>query len=84
MTQRQVENLLQTTLVPVEPNPQFLQRLRATLVTFRQNGPSGWVLVAAAGSILLLISATFAVSLRLLLIAVGLVSVATAKRGRRT
>jgi len=80
---QQLEQLLQAALVPVEPSQQFLHRLKARLVDFRQRGPSGWVVVAAAGTILVFIGATFAVGLRLILIAVGVVSVLTAGRGRR-
>jgi hypothetical protein len=83
LSQQQLEQLLQAALVPVEPSQQFLHRLKARLVDFRQRGPSGWVVVAAAGTILVFIGATFAVGLRLILIAVGVVSVLTAGRGRR-
>jgi hypothetical protein len=41
------------------------------------------VVVAAAGTILALVGATFAVGLRLILIAVGIVSLLTAGRRRR-
>ena len=80
LSQQQLEQLLQATLVPVEPNPQFLHRLRARLVYFQQHGPSGWVLVAAAGTILVLVGATFAVGLRMVLIAVGIAGLLTARR----
>lgn len=83
LSQQQLEQLLQATLVPVEPNPQFLHRLRARLVDLRQNGPSGWMLVAAAGTILVLVSATFAVGLRFLLLSVGILSLLTARQRRR-
>lgn len=83
LSQRQLEQLLQATLVPVEPSQQFFHRLRARLVDLRQQGPSAWTLVAAAGTLLVLVGATFAVGLRLLLIAVGLVSLLAARRNRR-
>ncbi len=83
LTQQRLEQLLQAALVPVEPSQHFLHRLRARLVDFRQRGPSGWVLVAAAGTILMLVGATFAVGLRMILIAVGLVSLLTAARRKR-
>jgi len=83
LTQQQLERLLQAALVPVEPSQQFLHRLKARLVDFRQRGPSVWVVVAAAGTILALIGATFAVGLRLILISVGIVSLLTAGRRRR-
>lgn len=83
LSQQQLEQLLRTTFVPVEPSPQFLHRLRARLVTLRQHGPSKWTLVAAAGTILVLVGATFAVGLRILLLAIGIVGLLTARRGRR-
>jgi hypothetical protein len=83
LSQQQLEQLLQATLVPVEPSPQFLHRLRARLVTLRQYGPSKWTLVAAAGTILVLVGATFAVGLRLLLLTVGIVGLLTTQRDRR-
>jgi hypothetical protein len=83
LTPQQLEQLLRSTLVPVEPNPQFFHRLRARLVYFQQNGPSGWMLVAAAGTILVLVGATFAVGLRMVLIAVGIAGLLTTRRKPR-
>jgi len=83
LSQQQLEQLLQATLVPVEPNPQFFHRLRARMVYFQQHGPPGWVLVAAAGTILVLVGATFAVGLRMVLIAVGIAGLLTTRRKPR-
>jgi hypothetical protein len=59
MERNELEAWLTQVLVPVEPNPRFLKRLRARLVVYQGGGLfSGWmILVVLATALLLAITA---------------------------
>lgn len=65
---KQLEAWLAQVLVPVEPNPLFLRRLRARLVTYHGGGLfSGWMMVVVLATALLLVITTLGLLLRFLL-----------------
>jgi hypothetical protein len=80
---RDLERMLGETLVPVDPSPQFLQRLRARLVTLVQPGPSLWLLAAGAATLALLAGATFTLVIRVLLIVGGLLTLSRRRSSSR-
>jgi len=65
---KQLETWLAQVLIPVEPNPLFLRRLRARLVTYRGGGLfSGWMMVVVLATALLLGITTLGLFIRFLL-----------------
>ena len=65
---KQLEAWLAQVLVPVEPNPVFLRRLRARLVTYHGGRLfSGWMMVVVLATALLLLITSLGLLIRLLL-----------------
>ncbi len=65
---KQLEAWLARVLVPVEPNPRFVGRLRARLVTYQgRKFPPVWFVVAVAASLLLVIASVTGHALRILI-----------------
>ncbi len=63
-----LEGLLKAALVPVEPDQQFIRRLKARLVRYEGEGISPiWAVAAGLGIATLLVVASMGVALRLLL-----------------
>ncbi len=67
-SRRDVERLLESALVPVEPSRQFVNRLKARLVRYRGGRMSPiWAMVAGLAVATLLVVTSLALALRLLL-----------------
>ena len=78
---KDVRSWLEDVLVPVEPNPRFLRRLRGRLVHYKgDRGPSGWLLFPVAAMVLLLVIAILGIGLRAVLGLLGLIG--GGKRGK--
>lgn len=61
-----LEQLLEQTLVPVEPSARFYRRMKARLVTLSGGGMgSPWIIVVAATMVFLLVVSSLGVALRL-------------------
>ncbi|HEY42880.1 MAG TPA: hypothetical protein G4O11_02745 [Anaerolineae bacterium] len=68
MERKDLEARLAQILVPVEPNPRFLKRLRARLVTYQGGGLfSGWMIVVVLATALLLAITALGLLIRLIL-----------------
>jgi hypothetical protein len=68
MERKELEAWLTQVLVPVEPNPRFLKRLRARLVRYQGGGLfSGWMIVVVLATALLLAITAFGLLVRLIL-----------------
>ncbi len=73
--EEQLERMLRRALVPVEPRPQFVTRLRGRLVHVQgSGGASVWTLVAVGAGLVLLAAAWMGLALRLILAFVGIFS----------
>jgi hydrogenase/urease accessory protein HupE len=72
-SEQQLEGMLRRVLVPVEPSPQFVTRLRGRLVHLRGgDGPSVWTLVAIGVGLILVIATWMGLALRMALALVGI------------
>ena len=81
MDRKELETWLAQVLVPVEPNPRFLRRLRARLVTYQGGGPfSGWMIVVVLATALLLATTALGLVLRLILGWLNLLGILGRKR----
>lgn len=68
MERKELEDRLAQILVPVEPNPRFLKRLRARLVIYQGGGLfSGWMIVVVLATALLLAITALGLLIRLIL-----------------
>jgi hypothetical protein len=67
MERNELEAWLTQVLVPVEPNPRFLKRLRARLVVYQGGGLfSGWMIVVVLATALLLAITALGLLVRLI------------------
>lgn len=83
-SERQLEGLLRGVLVPVEPSPQFVTRLRGRLVHVQgRDGPSVWMLAAVGVGLMLLAAAWMGLALRLVLAVVGIFGLLGNRRAAR-
>ncbi len=74
---RELVGLLEETLVPVSPNPNFVRRLRGRIVTYQQGDlPSQWTLLFLAVVVFALIAASLGMAFRLLIAMLGLLGIA--------
>lgn len=72
---KQLEGWLSQVLVPVEPNPRFVRRLRARLVHFRgREFPPVWFLAAVAATAILIVAAGLSYAFRLVLALVAVIT----------
>jgi hypothetical protein len=71
-SEQQFEGMLRRVMVPVEPSPQFVTRLRGRLVHVRGGGPSAWTLVAVGVGLILVAATWMGLALRLALALVGI------------
>lgn len=79
---KQLEAWLAKVLVPVEPSPRFVGRLRARLVTYRgRRFPPVWFVVAAGAALFLVVAAVLGQAVRLV---VALVAIAAAVARQRS
>lgn len=82
MNAKQLEGWLSRVLVPVEPSPRFVRRLRARLVMYRgRHFPPLWFGVAALASILLIAVGLLTSLIRILVIISG--GLASRRRARQ-
>ena len=85
MERKELESWLAQVLVPVEPNPRFLRRLRARLVTYQGGGLfSGWMIVVVLATALLLAITSLGLVIRLILGWLNLLGILGRKRRETT
>ena len=83
-SEEQIEGWLQQVLIPVEPSPQFINRLRGRLVHVRgESGVHIWTLVAVGVGLMLVVAAWMGLALRLILALIGAIGVYSQRRGQR-
>jgi hypothetical protein len=83
-SEEQIEGWLKRVLVPVEPSPQFINRLRGRLVHVRgERGINLWTMVVLGVGLLLVVSAWMGLALRLLLALIGVIGVYSQRRAQR-
>jgi hypothetical protein len=81
LRRKDLEAWLAEVLVPVEPNPRFLRRLKARLVTYQGSGPfSGWMIVVVFATAILLAITTLGLITRLILGWLALIGLLGRKR----
>jgi hypothetical protein len=81
LDRKAIEDWLEKSLVPIEPNPEFVRNLRARLVTIRGNQVlSPWMLILVLASVMILIATWFGFGLRILLGLLGLIGMTERKR----
>jgi hypothetical protein len=75
MDNKEIERILAETLVPVEPSTRFVKRLKARLVHYRGgNIFSGWMILVAAATIILVAVTIIRLILRGISLWAGLIS----------
>ena len=81
LNRKRLEELLENSLVPVEPSPSFVGDLRARLVTIRGDQVlSPWALVLILASLVILVASVLGFAIRILLGLLGLVSLMERRR----
>ncbi|MFQ5922539.1 MAG: hypothetical protein ACE5M4_06810 [Anaerolineales bacterium] len=81
LNRKRIEELLEESLVPVEPSPSFVNDLRARLVTIRGDQVlSPWVLVLILASIVIFVASALGFAIRILLGLLGLVGLMERRR----
>ena len=81
LSKNRMEELLSDIFVPVEPSVQFVQRLRARLVTYSGEGPfSGWMIVGVIATAILLAVTSVGLIIRILLAWVSLIGLLSHRR----
>lgn len=80
-SKKDIERLLSDTLIPVEPNPEFLQKLQARLVTYRGRGSvNGWMIFAVLATAALLAISALGLVLRVIVMLGGFIGVLLNRR----
>jgi len=83
-SEEQLERMLRRVLVPVEPSPHFVTRLRGRLVHVQgSGGASVWTLVVVGVGLILLVATWMGLALRLLLAFVGIFGLLGNRRSAR-
>ncbi|MEE9217315.1 MAG: hypothetical protein V3U32_07765 [Anaerolineales bacterium] len=83
LNRKRIEQLLEESLIPVEPSSSFVSDLRARLVTVRGGQVlSPWMLVLILASIVIFIASALGFALRVLLALLGLVGLMERRRRR--
>ena len=78
---KQIEELLEQSLVPIEPSPSFVSDLRARLVTVRGDQVlSPWILVLLLASIVIFVASALGFVIRIILGLLGLVGLMERRR----
>ncbi len=81
LSRQELERLLEETLVPVEPEAAFAERLRARLVAIQGSArPAAWLVWLVGGAILVLVMTVLGLLLRVVLALVGLLQVSEGLR----
>ncbi|HEY46813.1 MAG: hypothetical protein AMJ88_01430 [Anaerolineae bacterium SM23_ 63] len=85
LERKELEAWLEQVLVPVEPNPRFLRRLRARLVTYQGGGLfSGWMIVVVLATTLLLAITTLGLVIRFILVWLNVLGILDRKQRETT
>ncbi len=81
LDRKRIEQLLEDSLIPVEPSTSFVSDLRARLVTV-QGGQvlSPWMLILILASVVIFIASVLGLVLRVLLALLGLVGLMERRR----
>jgi len=81
LDRKRIEQLLEDSLVPVEPNTTFVSDLRARLVTVRGGQVlSPWMLVLVLASVVIFVLSALGFILRVVLALLGLVGLMERRR----
>lgn len=81
LDRKQIEQLLEDSLIPIEPNTSFVRDLRARLVTVRGGQVlSPWMLILILASVVIFIASALGLVLRVLLALLGLVGLMERRR----
>ena len=81
ISKKDIERLLTDTLIPVEPNQDFLTRLQARLVTYRGRKPvNGWMIVAVLATAMLIAISALGLVLRVLVALGGVIGLLVNRR----
>jgi hypothetical protein len=81
LDRKRIEQLLEESLVPIEPSSSFVSDLRARLVTVRGGQVlSPWMLVLILASVVIFIASALGLVLRVLLALLGLVGLMERRR----
>ncbi len=81
LDRKRIEQLLEDSLIPIEPSSSFVSDLRARLVTV-QGGQvlSPWMLILVMASVVIFIASALGLVLRVLLALLGLVGLMERRR----
>ena len=81
LDRKRIEQLLEESLIPIEPNTSFVSDLRARLVTVRGGQVlSPWMLILILASVVIFIASALGLVLRVLLALLGLVGLIERRR----
>jgi len=81
LNRKRIEQLLEESLVPIEPSSSFVSDLRARLVTVRGGQVlSPWMLILLLASVAIFIASALGLVLRVLLALLGLVGLMERRR----
>jgi hypothetical protein len=81
ISKRDIERLLTDTLIPVEPNQDFLTKLQARLVTYRGRSPVNiWMIIAVMATVLLIAISALGLIIRIVVAIGGLVGILVNRR----
>ena len=84
-SEEQIEGWLQRVLIPVEPSPQFINRLRGRLVHVRgERGVNLWTMVVLGVGLMLVVAAWMGLALRLMLALIGAIGLYSQRRAQRS
>jgi len=81
LDRKRIEQLLEESLIPIEPSSSFVSDLRARLVTVRGGQVlSPWMLILVMASVVIFIASALGLVLRVLLALLGLVGLMERRR----
>jgi len=81
LDRKRIEQLLEDSLIPIEPSSSFVSDLRARLVTVRGGQVlSPWMLLLVLASVVIFIASALGLVLRVLLALLGLVGLMERRR----
>jgi hypothetical protein len=81
LDRKRIEQLLEDSLIPIEPSTSFVTDLRARLVTVRGGQVlSPWMLILILASVVIFIASALGLVLRVLLALLGLVGLMERRR----
>lgn len=81
LNRNRIEQLLEDSLVPIEPSTSFVSDLRARLITVRGGQVlSPWMLILILASVVIFIASALGLVLRVLLALLGLVGLMERRR----